>query len=769
MNTEYVSMAFDAKQMIRILGNDLYDSPLAMLRENVQNAYDAILERKGIDPNFSPRIDITINNEKISIQDNGIGMNRDILADNYWKAGNSSKNTPEALAAGVVGHFGIGALANFGVCTKLALQTRKYGDSIVYYSEAERDKLNIKDSIPIVAKENENFDFGTRVEATLETPGSISKQNAIDYLRPYIEYIEVPIFINGETFPAKRISFTPKIQRHLVKDGHISYKLDVFYSNSLPLNVKIKAYDISYMGSELKGYIYLDTNESSIIGLRNGFGLAGINVYSIYNFGGAANLDNLTPTAGREAVSRESTSLVASIIRSIEREWTEIISNDPICDKYRDFIIYVSNNFSMKMAKNIKIKIANEERSIPLSDINQGNVKSYRYADGVDSSVLEKFKNSSECVLSISDSSNRKKIQRCYLNQIGVEPIPNDIQVIKEYSDQEITVDQYFVLSELKTIIEEDYYVKDFDIKFADISHMLSVFVKRKVGSSQFCIYISPNNSEINHLIAIRSNNYQMFTPLAKDIVRTVLYQQFSRFIPTNIKERSDYIARVLQRRKDEYIIPYEMTGSMDELLEQFRDNKISTEEFIRIVKEERNKHQQTINQSQVGDVAEVVSSITDQVIAQSDAIKKSVAQLETIALPPILCLNVETKLRILKTDEITPVLHNNRMFMALTDRMVNSKRIFFTNPHTTRVIWSMHRLIYIFTDQFNKYTLYYDLELTKKIPNSTGGKTIPSTTIISKDKIFVPIVEELYEYFHLNMDDRLKFYVHFDEIENVE
>lgn len=90
----YVSMEFDAKQMIRLLGNDLYDSPLAMLRENVQNAYDAILERKLIDSDFEPYIKINITNEQIVIEDNGIGMNKDILANNYWKAGNSGKIIP---------------------------------------------------------------------------------------------------------------------------------------------------------------------------------------------------------------------------------------------------------------------------------------------------------------------------------------------------------------------------------------------------------------------------------------------------------------------------------------------------------------------------------------------------------------------------------------------------------------------------------------------------------------------------------------------------
>ena len=76
-NTLYVSMEFDAKQMIRILGNDLYDSPLAMLRENVQNAYDAILERKQVDSDFSPIIKVEISDTQIIIEDNGPGISEE--------------------------------------------------------------------------------------------------------------------------------------------------------------------------------------------------------------------------------------------------------------------------------------------------------------------------------------------------------------------------------------------------------------------------------------------------------------------------------------------------------------------------------------------------------------------------------------------------------------------------------------------------------------------------------------------------------------------
>ena len=763
----YVSMEFDAKQMIRLLGNDLYDSPLAMLRENVQNAYDAILERKLIDSDFEPYIKINITNEQIVIEDNGIGMNKDILANNYWKAGNSGKNNPQSIAAGVVGHFGIGALANFGVCTKLEIQTRRYGEKTAYTSEAQREKINIKNSIPVTPIENQSIPYGTCITVTLDQPGSISVINAINYLRQYIEYIEIPVTINGQKFPQKKIDFIKKITAKEVTDSRLSYKLDIGYNNQFPLSVDILIYDIAIQGSPINGYLYLNTRDKGILGLRNGFGLASINVPSIYEFGGIVNLDNLVPTAGREAVSRESVSLVTSIVQSVESSWTSVIAKDPICDNYRNFLQYLYSHFNMAQASHINIKYANEDKYIRLGNITSLNASEFKYADGVDSTVLAKFKNSENNVLSISDSTYRKRIQRNYLEKIGVKSIPNNIQVIREYESKELTIDQFFIVNELRSIIEEDYYVKDFDVKFADISHMLNVFVTHDLNKGIFCIYISPNNSDIQRLISIRNDNYRLFTPLAKDFVRVVLYQQFSAFIPKGVKERTDYISRVLHNTKDEYIIPYEMTGTMDEMIGKLRADEITPEEFVKFAKAERNKHQQTINQSQVGDVSEVITNISNNTLNVSEDAIKNVNNEDIMPMPSILCLDVETKLRILKTDVITPVLQNNKMFMALTDKMVNQKRIFFSNPHTTRILWSMHRLIYIFTDVMGKNTLYYDLELTRKIPDSTGGESISSATILTKDKIFVPIVPELYTYFNLNVDEKLKFFVHFDEIEN--
>ena len=107
----------ETDKILNILTSEIYDSPLALLRENLQNAYDAV--RMRFVPLGTPlsesRIDLTISGNTITITDNGIGMSETVLTENFWKAGSSGKRSEEARRAGVVGTFGIGAMANFGV------------------------------------------------------------------------------------------------------------------------------------------------------------------------------------------------------------------------------------------------------------------------------------------------------------------------------------------------------------------------------------------------------------------------------------------------------------------------------------------------------------------------------------------------------------------------------------------------------------------------------------------------------------------------------
>ena len=123
----------ETTRVLQILTREIYDSPLALIRENLQNAYDAIRMRyasSGI-LEVGGQIDIIVADGSISITDNGVGMNEEVLRENFWKAGSSGKNSEHARKAGVVGTFGIGAMANFGVCTRLMVETRTENSEVV--------------------------------------------------------------------------------------------------------------------------------------------------------------------------------------------------------------------------------------------------------------------------------------------------------------------------------------------------------------------------------------------------------------------------------------------------------------------------------------------------------------------------------------------------------------------------------------------------------------------------------------------------------------
>src|SRR5712691_11791624 len=92
----------ETTRVLQILTREIYDSPLALLRENVQNAYDAVRERFAQSGTLGDggRIDIHLDSREISITDNGIGMNKYVLRGNFWKAGSSGKHSDAARRAG---------------------------------------------------------------------------------------------------------------------------------------------------------------------------------------------------------------------------------------------------------------------------------------------------------------------------------------------------------------------------------------------------------------------------------------------------------------------------------------------------------------------------------------------------------------------------------------------------------------------------------------------------------------------------------------------
>src|SRR5262245_52905630 len=94
--SERIPFAVEISRMIELLAAQIYPSPFALLRENVQNAFDAILLRRSAFAPFDPVVEVFVEPTRIRVIDNGIGMSRDDLRSHFWRAGSSSKNSAAA-------------------------------------------------------------------------------------------------------------------------------------------------------------------------------------------------------------------------------------------------------------------------------------------------------------------------------------------------------------------------------------------------------------------------------------------------------------------------------------------------------------------------------------------------------------------------------------------------------------------------------------------------------------------------------------------------
>lgn len=767
-----VKLQVEIQKILSVISKDIYDSPYALLRENVQNAYDAILMRLQKDPTFEPKIGIYLNDSKITITDNGIGMDYKTIENNYWKAGSSGKNNDEARKAGVVGTFGIGAMANFGICSHLEVKSRAYDTDLTFISRAEKQTLSVNDDcISIEPSDDILADYGTEVIAILEPGHNLTIEGANNYLSPYVKYLRFPVYLNGSIISQNSYLNIPE-QDNVIKlnkpvsTNDIKFDLHINIFNFSNGQVSVLANNIFIRDQKITGDIYLEQNNSVIFGLRNNFGLSTIPVNSNFNLGGIVNLSFLFPTAGREALSRESINYVSRIVELIEYNIAVEISKYDIADSNRNFLFYIHNLKRYDLANKIKIQRQPNDDRIAFENINKllDDKKVYYYT-GSDSQIIAQYANENSYLLLLSNENPRRYIQQQMLLLKGIEPISDNPRVLKEYRFDELSSAETALTFRAASILKEDYLIQDPKVAFAEISHNVPNMVVQQNNS--ICVYLSRDSGNVQQVLKVYQHEFRLFDGFVKDFIRNFLYQKISPYVPSSTRQGADALLKILQKNKELYTIEYDDFGEVENLMKEYISGKISIQEVFKASTTNRTLQTQTVSLNQIGTVETEIPLITNSIGAFSinDFNKENIEINKYLPLPPIKILSNETACKILKTNSGYPQLNNFTFFLGLSDKLFNRERDFFFEPHTTKVIWGMHKIVYIFTHASNSITLYYDIELKEKLNEEmTGGIAISSTTIITKNRLFVPIVPEMIPYFDIKKGNK-EFYVRYDII----
>lgn len=761
---EKIKFQIEADKVLKLLSSEIYDSPYALLRENVQNAYDAILMRLQKEPTFNPLIEITLNGKEITIADNGIGMTKDVVKNNYWKAGSSGKNNEEARKAGVVGTFGIGAMANFGICKHLKMVTHYWGEDVTILSEADKSTLSVSEDCILISEQNESRESGTKVYATLDDSCNLNSATAIQYLQPYVQYLETPVCFNGSIISKKtyrRKDDNPSIiySTRQIIDNDVSFHLEIQIQNYSGGAVSVYVDNILIGKNIIKGDVFLEQGKNNYIyGLRNNFGLAPIPVNSVFNFGGIVNLSVLLPTAGREALSRESTAFVSKIVNLIEYNVAVELSKYDIADSNRYFLNYIFNKNRYELANKIKIQMRPGTSQIAFENISAKiEGKDVFFYTGTDNQIIEQYANENTSLLTLSADNPRRSIQQKMLVLKGIPQIPDKPSILKEYPTIELSTAEFALTLRLISTLKDDYLIGDAKIIFADISHQVPNMIEQKSGI--VIVYLSKKSGNVQQVLKIYDTDSKLFDGFVKDFVRNHLYPKLAPFVPSSTRQGADALYRILQRNRELYTIESDEMGDIEAFMTDYVAGKKDLKEIIRISSKYQKTQRQTVNQNQVGTVEQELSTVIQNPPSQDNDIIID----ETMAIPPIK-ISSNTAKKMLKTHAQYPQLNNNTCFLALSDKIFDRQLDFFLQPHTTKIIWGMHKILYMFTHASTQLTLYYEIELKHKLQETqTGGRNIPTTTIISTNRLFVPIISELIPYF--DVQEQLSFYVRYDLI----
>ena len=198
----------EVKQLLDLMIHSLYSNKDIFLRELAANAADAIdkarfasLTEPDTARTWQIRIDADKDKKLLTVSDNGVGMNRDEIAENLGTIAKSgTKAFAEAVKSGkeagelpeLIGQFGVGFYSAFMVASEVEVVSKKQGCDAVRWSSKGEESFDIDAA--------ERAEVGTDVILHL-------KDDAVEYLdywrvseiiRKYSDYIAYPIVMNQQ-------------------------------------------------------------------------------------------------------------------------------------------------------------------------------------------------------------------------------------------------------------------------------------------------------------------------------------------------------------------------------------------------------------------------------------------------------------------------------------------------------------------------------------------------------------------------------------------
>ena len=194
----------DIPKLMDLIINSFYSNTDIFLRELLSNASDALdkIKFKSLDVrtggdslNLEIKIKLDPANNKIIIEDSGIGLSKEDLRNNLGTIANSgTKNFMETLKKNkedlsLIGQFGVGFYSAFLVADTVEIFTKKNDNPEIYWSSDGATNYTIKETT------NKTIKRGTKIILNLKKDclRYVEENNIRDIIKTHSEYISYPI------------------------------------------------------------------------------------------------------------------------------------------------------------------------------------------------------------------------------------------------------------------------------------------------------------------------------------------------------------------------------------------------------------------------------------------------------------------------------------------------------------------------------------------------------------------------------------------------
>ena len=757
---ERIPFEVEVSRIIEVLATQIYQTPLALLRENTQNAFDAVLMRRHRLGSFDALITVDIAEREIRIADNGIGMTAEDLRQHYWRAGSSGKNTPEARAAGVVGTFGIGAMANFGIASGLTVETESAHSGQRTRTVAHRETLSTtEDCIEIIPLASA-AEPGTQVTATLGEE-RLNVEEAVAYIRAFVAYVPVPVLVNGVLASQGSLQDALRAPADATEidlgrvDGRLSASARLRISRAG--EVWITMTDAQYQGTNVAGTFALRQGHNAIQTFRSGFGLAVTSVTSAYGFGGFVDLAVLQPTAGREALTTESMQLLQETITALDAAVSIAIAETPAADQSTAFMQWAAAHGRYDLCGRLKVRVEPGGHTATLDGLREkSQAAAVLVYSGSDRSLISAAA-SEEAPLVVAALANpRRQCEMQFLaTYCNTESLTDAPTVLQEKQACDWSLEEQALTFRIVSILQADYFL-DADLGLGELSHGLPIVAladRRPVR-----IVIDPASPTFGAMIQLYNTDYVMFGSMVKDYVRNVIFPRVSDLVPSSTRQGAEAFLKSIRRTRD--VFEYEATdlGSLTRIWEEYLAGNISMGEAAERSISAAQQSVQVFDSGETRRVNEVVPDVATaaSLMGNEDAAGPGPA-------PPIVRTEVETPAKLLVVDEGEQPIYGHRCFIAISERAREERGDFFLQPHSTSVVWGGQKVLFVFEHHSGEFGLYYDLQASHVVSGESGGGAVATATIVLGNRIFIPVPEAIVGAFVPDEQERKRFEVRCD------